>query len=115
MTEAAGGFLLDLSYPFAGEVELVADLFERHGLLAVQPEIERHHIGLALRQGRQGPAHLPAEGIGHEGSIRVLGMLIFQYIQQAILLPLHKWCIDGYMPTGEAHVVGDFLGNRLLY
>ena len=46
MAQAADGFLLDLPDTFAGEVELLTDLFQRHGVFAVEAEIKRDHVDL---------------------------------------------------------------------
>jgi len=45
MFEAADGFFLDLADTLAGEVELFADLFQRHCMFAAKAEIEADHIG----------------------------------------------------------------------
>src|SRR5437660_3195731 len=48
--------VLDLPDPLTGDVERAADLLERVGPLAGQPEAHLDHLALALGQGGQGAA-----------------------------------------------------------
>src|SRR6187549_1115412 len=41
---------LDLTHPLAGEAEPLADALEGQGLLAAQPEAQRHHRALPIGQ-----------------------------------------------------------------
>src|SRR5688500_20242098 len=45
--------LLDLPHALAGDAEQGADLLERHGLLAVEAEVEAEDLRLALLESRE--------------------------------------------------------------
>lgn len=55
--EAADGFLLNLAYTLAGEVEFGTDFFERH-LLASDSEEHFQNLTLAVVELTEGAVHL---------------------------------------------------------
>ena len=48
MFESADGFFLDLTHPFAGQVEAFANFFKGHRMAAIEAEIQPDHIGFPL-------------------------------------------------------------------
>ena len=53
MTKAADRFFLDLAYTLTGKVELLTDLFEGHGMFAVESEVQGDNVRFTLGQSRQ--------------------------------------------------------------
>lgn len=51
MLKPFDGFFLDLPYPFAGKIELLANFFQCMGMLSVEAEIQADNIGFAIGEG----------------------------------------------------------------
>src|SRR5678815_349142 len=86
MPEAGQRLFLDLADPFPRDAEHAADLLQRHGLGAVEPEVEPQHLGFAFLEGGQhfldGLGKRVLEGLGIRS--RVLG--IGQIVEELVVL-----------------------------
>ena len=121
------GFILDLADPFPGEAELIADVFEGHGVFDADAEIEFDHITLAVGQGSQRPFDFTAQRFEvFERGVGTGGAGVFQHIEQGVIFAFDEGRVHGYVTGGYAeggfHLfcgnfqqLGQFFGRRLAF
>ena len=77
MPEPRDSLLLDLAYPFSGELVLAAEFLQRHGLLPVQPIAALDDLGFPLREGSQNGVDVGAEYVLDSHLLRIsLGLVL---------------------------------------
>ncbi len=98
LAEAADGLLLDLADTLACETKLVADLLQRHLLLA---DAEEHldNLLLAVGQGREGAVYLTSQRLIDQRAVGHRRVVVDQHVEQAVVLTLDERCVYGYVAT----------------
>ena len=81
---------LDLTNSLASESELIANLLERHLRIRTNPEEELYNLSLTLRKCREHSINLCIERVAHQRAVCAGSIFVYEYIQETIVLAIHK-------------------------
>ncbi len=104
---------LDLADALPGEVEVLADLFERAGLSPIEPEPQGEDLTLALVQRRQQLLDLGRQQRGGRDLERRLGRAVLDDVAQLGVTVLAQWLRQRERLGREAQRFGDLVLGHL--
>ncbi len=112
MAELVEGQFLDLTHPFAGELEAQADLVEGQRAVLAQPEVQAQDFGLAGIETGQHHLDVFPQGVLHDLLLWVELVFIGQVVEQALVLGFVEGGVQGADRLPVDQGVFDFLGAQ---
>ena len=112
MAQAADRLLLDLAHTLARQVELLADLLERH-LRASDAEEVLDDVALTLGQSLQSPIDLRSERLVDQPAVGIGRIGIHQHVKQRVVLTVGKRGIHRNVTSGNPQRIGHLLLGQL--
>src|SRR5437660_12834545 len=108
MAEAPDRFFLDLAYPFAGELELLADLLKRERMLPAEADVDANHLRFPLGQRAERPLDFLAEGFLDQGMIGERRSLVLDDVEKPVVLPLCERSVHRQVAPRNLQCIGHF-------